>query len=43
MLTFLESYITQSGVDDMKASAEVITTVRLPFYCKCIAGLQVEL
>ncbi|XP_064404658.1 cullin-5-like [Halichondria panicea] len=26
MLTFLESYITQSGVDDMKASAEVITT-----------------
>lgn len=27
MLTFLESYINQSGVDDMKASAEIITTV----------------
>lgn len=27
MLSDLESYITQSGVDDMKASAEIITTV----------------
>ena len=32
MLTFLESYITQSGVDDMKASAEIITTVMLFYY-----------
>ena len=27
MLADLEAYITQSGVDDMKASAEIITTV----------------
>ncbi len=28
MLTDIESYIKQSGVDDMKACAEIITTVR---------------
>lgn len=27
MLLDLESYITQNGVDDMKASAEIITSV----------------
>ena len=29
MLSDLEHYITQSGIDDMKACAEIITTVRL--------------
>ncbi len=33
MLTFLESYINQSGVDDMKASAEIITTVCHDIVC----------
>ena len=27
MLSDLENYITQSGIDDMKACAEIITTV----------------
>lgn len=27
MLADLESYITQNGIDDMKACAEIITTV----------------
>ena len=31
MLADLEAYITQSGVDDMKASAEIITTVSHSF------------
>ena len=28
MLADLESYIVQNGIDDMKACAEIITTVR---------------